>query len=80
MSNRKSKLIGGVPLKCNKYSKFTDFILLDLLHMTTKQIDNAVNDLNPAVKALLHSEFADGTTTRIDTETQSTQTPKEVQN
>lgn len=46
--------------------------------MTTKQIDNAVNDLKPAVEALLHFEYADGTTTRIDTDTQSTQTPKEV--
>lgn len=67
-------------MKYNKCSKLTDILLLDLLHMTTKQIDNAVNDLNPAVNALLHSEFADGTTTRIDTETQSTQTPKEVKN
>jgi len=51
----------------------------DLVHMTTKQIDNAVNDLKPAVEALLHSEYADGTTTRIDTDTQSTQIPpKEV--
>lgn len=46
--------------------------------MTTKQVDNAVNDLKPAVMALLHSEYADGTTIRIDTDTQSTQTPKEV--
>lgn len=49
--------------------------------MTTKQIDNAVNDLKPAVEALLHSEYADGTTIRINTDTQSTQIPpKEVQN
>lgn len=53
-------------------------IFLDLLHMTTKQTDNAVNDLKPAVEALLHSEYADGTTTRIDTDNQSTQTSKEV--
>lgn len=46
--------------------------------MTTKQIDNAINDLKPAVEALLHSEYADGTTSRIDTDTQATQTPKEV--
>jgi len=46
--------------------------------MTTKQIDNAVNDLKPAVDALLHSEYADGTTIRINTDTQSTQTSKEV--
>lgn len=46
--------------------------------MTTKQIDNAVNDLKPAVEALLHSKYTDGTTTRIDTDTQSTQTLKEV--
>lgn len=46
--------------------------------MTTKQIDNAVNDLKPAVEALLHSEYADGTTIRIDTDNQSTQTPKDV--
>jgi len=47
--------------------------------MTTKQIDNAVNDLKPAVEALLHSEYADGITTRINTDTQSTQIPpKEV--
>lgn len=46
--------------------------------MTTKQVDNAVNDLKPAVESLLHSEYADGTTIRIDTDTQSTQTPKEV--
>ena len=52
--------------------------ILDLLHMTTKQIDNAVNDLKPAVDALLHSEYADGTTIRINTDTQSTQTSKEV--
>lgn len=50
---------------------------LYLLHMTTKQIDNAVNDLKPAVDALLHSEYADGTTIRINTDTQSTQTTKE---
>lgn len=53
-------------------------IILDLLHMTTKQMNNAVDDLKPAVEALLHAEFADGTTSRIDTDTQSTQTPKEV--
>jgi len=52
--------------------------ILDLLHMTTKQIDDAVNDLKPAVDALLHSEYADGTTIRINTDTQSTQTSKEV--
>lgn len=54
------------------------FLFLDLLHMTTKQIDNAVNDLKPAVESLLHSEYADGTTIRINTDTQSTQTSKEV--
>jgi len=48
--------------------------------MTTKQLDNAVNDLKPAVEALLHSEYADGTIARIDTDTQSTQTSKEVDN
>lgn len=53
-------------------------IFLDLLHMTTKQIENAVQDLKPAVESLLHSEYADGTTSRIDTDTQSTQTTKEV--
>lgn len=46
--------------------------------MTTKQIDNAFNDLKPAVEALLHLEYADGTTIRIETDTQSTQTTKEV--
>lgn len=46
--------------------------------MTTKQVDNAVNDLKPAVMALLHSEYTDGTSIRIDTDTQSTQTQKEV--
>lgn len=54
------------------------FMFPDLIHMTTKQIDNAVNDLKPAVEALLHSEYTDDTTTRIDTDTQSTQTLKEV--
>ncbi|XP_050532576.1 rab proteins geranylgeranyltransferase component A 1 [Daktulosphaira vitifoliae] len=50
---------------------------LYILHMTTRQVDNAFNDLKPAVDKLLHCDFADGTTTRIDTDTQSTQTPKE---
>lgn len=49
--------------------------------MTTKQLDNAINDLKPAVEALLHYDYADGTITRINTDTQSTQTSKvEVDN
>ncbi|KAJ4446648.1 hypothetical protein ANN_13345 [Periplaneta americana] len=45
-----------------------------VVHMTCKQQKTAREDLQAVVENLLHMEFSDGTVTRIDTDTQSTQT------
>ena len=48
--------------------------IADVVHMTCKQDKTAREDLQAAVEHLLHVEFSDGTVSRIETDTQSTQT------
>ncbi|PSN42493.1 hypothetical protein C0J52_09794 [Blattella germanica] len=45
-----------------------------VVHFTCKQQKTAKEDLQAVVEHLLHNEFSDGTVTRVDTDTQSTQT------
>ncbi|KAJ9600791.1 hypothetical protein L9F63_001071, partial [Diploptera punctata] len=47
---------------------------LYVVHMTCKQQKTAREDLQAVVDHLLHIEFSDGTVSRIETDTQSTQT------
>lgn len=47
---------------------------LYVVHMTCRQQKTAREDMQEVVKSLLHTEFDDGTVSRIDTDTQSTQT------